>query len=163
MEYHRGDIFFISKCDPIVGAEEEQNRPCVIISNDSGNLYGNTVIVALITSREKKPLPVHATVRCKTLSTVLCEQILTVDKSRLSDFIRTCTAEELAEVDKALAVSVALDQPKTVAWRMEVEPVSEATTNGNAMQEALLRAEVERDLYKNLYQQLQDKILAKAI
>ena len=162
MEYHRGDIFYISKCLPTDGSEQEMERPGVIISNESGNLFGTTVIVALITSKEKKPLPVHVPVRCKVISTVLCEQVFTVSKERLTNFIRQCTAEEMAEIDRALKISFALDGQQE---RTEKHPaiVPDAPTNSNANNEALLRAEVERDLYKNLYQQLQEKILAKAI
>ena len=162
MEYHRGDIFYISKCLPTDGSEQEMERPGVIISNEAGNLFGTTVIVALITSKEKKPLPVHVPVRCKVISTVLCEQVFTVSKERLTGFIRQCTAEEMAEIDRALKISFALDGQQE---RTEKHPtiVPDAPTNSNANNEALLRAEVERDLYKNLYQQLQEKILAKAI
>ncbi len=160
MEYHRGDIFYISSCASVSGSEQEQDRPGVIISNEAGNLFGTTVIVALITSKEKKPLPVHVPVRCKVLSTVLCEQVFTVSKERLTGFIRQCTAEEMAEIDRALAISFALDGQQE---QRNPGTVPEATTNSNAINEALLRAEIERDLYKNLYQQLQEKILAKAI
>ena len=43
-------------------------------------------------------------------STVLCEQIATVDKSRMTEKVGALTKEEMEKVNKALCVSIALEQ-----------------------------------------------------
>ena len=52
----RGDIFY-ADLNPVVGSEQGGTRPVLIISNDIGNRYSPTVIVAAITSR------VHTNIR----------------------------------------------------------------------------------------------------
>ena len=62
-------------------------RPAIIVSNDMANLYSPVVTVVPLTSRQKKPLPTHVSLRGCGLnrdSTALCEQIITVDKTRLT-------------------------------------------------------------------------------
>ena len=46
----RGDIYYANLC-PVIGSEQGGIRPVLIISNDTGNRYSPTVIVAAITSR----------------------------------------------------------------------------------------------------------------
>ena len=59
----RGDIYY-ADLNPVVGSEQGGTRPVLIISNDMGNRYSPTVIVAAITSRacSKVKLPTHTNV-----------------------------------------------------------------------------------------------------
>ena len=56
----RGDIYY-ANLNPVIGSEQGGTRPVLIISNDVGNKYSPTVIVAPITSRihTKAKLPTH--------------------------------------------------------------------------------------------------------
>ena len=56
----RGDIYY-AKLDPHIGSEQGGTRPVLILSNDTGNRFSPTVIVAAITSRVRKKtkLPTH--------------------------------------------------------------------------------------------------------
>ncbi len=45
----RGDVYWVD-LDPTVGTEIAKTRPCVVISNDTGNEYSARVIIAAITS-----------------------------------------------------------------------------------------------------------------
>ena len=56
----RGDIYY-ADLNPVIGSEQGGTRPVLIISNDIGNKYSPTVIIAAITSRvrKKKKLPTH--------------------------------------------------------------------------------------------------------
>lgn len=49
----RGDIYY-AKLDPHIGSEQGGTRPVLILSNDTGNRFSPTVIVAAITSRVRK-------------------------------------------------------------------------------------------------------------
>lgn len=109
MEIYRGDIFYISKGKTrTYGSEQEPDRPAVIVSNNTGNHFAPVVEVVYLTTQEKNQMPTHADVLCKVPSVALCEQIFTVHKDRLGDYIRSCTEEEMKGIDKALMVSLGL-------------------------------------------------------
>lgn len=81
----KGDIFYADfTLDHTVGSEQSGDRPVLIIQNNMGNTYSPTVIVALITSEEKACLPIHLDINLEgRKSTVLLEQLRTIDKRRL--------------------------------------------------------------------------------
>ena len=112
MTIHRGDIYF-ADLPKGVGSEEYGTRPVIVLSNNEGNRYGPTLIVAAVTGRlDKKPeLPVHCQVMVKYRSLAMLEQIHTVDKKRLGDYIGKLDDEAMSRVDEALAVSVGLGYP----------------------------------------------------
>jgi len=98
-----------------VGSEQSGFRPILIISNDTGNKHSQTVIAASITSRtdSKAEIPTHCFINAQQGlerdSLVLLEQIRTIDKKRLNEYIGTLDAETMSAVDNALAVSVGLN------------------------------------------------------
>ncbi len=49
----RGDIYH-ADLDPVFGSEQGGYRPVLVIQNNIGNKYSPTVIVAAITSKEKR-------------------------------------------------------------------------------------------------------------
>ena len=71
--------------------EQGGTRPSLILQNDIGNRHSPTTIVAAITGRKTKAaLPTHVKIMAKGLkteSTVLLEQIRTIDKARLGEYI----------------------------------------------------------------------------
>ena len=84
----------------------------MVIQNNRGNKYSPTVIVAAITSRLKTKLPTHVLLRnIKGLdknSVVLLEQVRTIDKKRLDNYIGTLTKEQMQKIDKALRTSTGM-------------------------------------------------------
>lgn len=110
----RGDIYY-AELNPVIGSEQGGTRPVLIISNDIGNRHSPTVIVAAITSRvhTKAKLPTHTAIRdfegLNKDSIILLEQIRTIDKKRLQEYIGMLSESEMARVDKALAISVSLN------------------------------------------------------
>ncbi|MDM0612398.1 type II toxin-antitoxin system PemK/MazF family toxin [Clostridium perfringens] len=108
--YLRGDIFYADLPDQ-KGSEQNGLRPVVIIQNNLGNKYGRTLIVAPITSRDKKYLPVHSEIYNNSLekdSTILLEQVTTIDKNKVKEFVGHLTRNELKKLNIALARSVGL-------------------------------------------------------
>lgn len=109
----RGDIYY-AELNPVIGSEQGGTRPVLIISNDIGNRHSPTVIVAAITSRvhTKAKLPTHTAIRdfegLNKDSIILLEQIRTIDKKRLQEYIGMLSESEMARVDKALAISISL-------------------------------------------------------
>lgn len=110
----RGDIFY-AELNPVIGSEQGGTRPVLIISNDTGNRYSPTVIIAPITSRihTKAKLPTHTAVNDfkghDKNSIVLLEQIRTIDKQRLKQYMGMMPDNIMARVDKALAISISLN------------------------------------------------------
>lgn len=148
-EIYRGDIFYIMQ-DSYVGSEQKSGRPGIIVSNDLANKHSPNVEVVFLTSQEKKALPTHVEVIARVPSTALCENIQTVSKERLSDFIRSCTTSEMKAIDKALLHSLGIEAPFVVGG---------GGTQETEVPKAVSEAEVERNLYKALYEQLLDKVM----
>jgi mRNA interferase MazF len=108
---HRGDIYY-ADLSPVVGSEQGGLRPVLVIQNELGNKHAPTIIIAPITSiLSKKPLPTHVTIaECglAVSSTVLLEQIRTIDKRRLKTYLGTIPEDKQAAVDKAITISLGL-------------------------------------------------------
>lgn len=108
---YRGEIYY-ADLSPVYGSEQGGLRPVLIIQNDIGNRHSPTTIVAPITSRlTKKPLPTHVSIEHSNLALdkdgiILLEQIRTIDKDRLRSHIGLVSATTMAEVDKAIKVSL---------------------------------------------------------
>ena len=107
----RGDIFYADLGNG-QGSEQSGYRPVLIIQNDLGNKYSPTVIIAPITKALKKELPTHVSFNWKDImkndSCILLEQIRVIDKSRLSEFIRTLDKSTMDKVDDAIMNSVGI-------------------------------------------------------
>ena len=107
-EVKRGEIYY-ADLSPVVGSEQSGIRPVLIIQNDRDNNSSPTTIVAAITSsKTKAELPIHVTFTADCLpyeSTVLLEQIRTIDKTRLSECIGTLDIVTMKSVDRAIVSS----------------------------------------------------------
>lgn len=100
----RGDIYYIDLGD-YVGSEQGGIRPCVIISNDIGNVHSNILIVAPISTKLKQ-LPTHQIIVLKRFSVIMYEQIRTVDKSRVLDYMTHLNPYEIKLMDKKIKISL---------------------------------------------------------
>ena len=104
----RGQIYRAT-LDDTVGSEQSGTRPVIIIQANSFNKTSPTVIVAAITSQAEKrlDLPTHVIVRCYNLpkdSIVLTEQMRTLDKSRLTEYIGRASVNTMQRVDFAIDI-----------------------------------------------------------
>lgn len=108
-QIRRGDIFYIQNAkfyttDP----ENKSGRPGVIVSCDELNAHSSVVEVVYLTTKDKRPMPTHTDVLCKVPSTSICENINTVPKERLGDFVRTCTVAEMAAIERGMLHSLGI-------------------------------------------------------
>ena len=98
--------------DPVVGSEQGGRRPVLIVQNDRGNRYSPTVIVVPLTGSERKPaLPTHVYLPAgaaglRKPSVVLCEQVRTLEKSRLTRYLGRLSDCAMARIDQALERSI---------------------------------------------------------
>lgn len=134
MEIKRGEIYY-ADLRPVIGSEQNGIRPVLIIQNDVGNHYSPTVIAAAITSRKRgRNMPTHVSVPdeqpgLNKCSTVLLEQVRTIDKERLKEDIGQMDAETMQCIDHAIAVSFGLDS--ILAGNQEASDVSHSDEESN--------------------------------
>ncbi len=82
MEIKRFEVYLVN-LDPVVGAEIQKTRPCVVISPDEMNRHIATVIIAPMTTKGR---PYPSRVSCKfegKEGQIVLDQMRTVDKVRL--------------------------------------------------------------------------------
>ena len=107
----RGQLYY-ADLSPVVGSEQGGIRPVLILQNDVGNKFSPTVIAAATTSKlNKAKLPTHIALEKEKYclpkdSIVLLEQIRTIDKSRLLDYIGELPTDIMNKVNTALMVSL---------------------------------------------------------
>ena len=110
----RGEIWDVN-WSPGRGAEQQGTRPALIIQNDRGNAsptYPLTIVASM--SRTERELPLHVRIAptpengLTDFTDVKCEQIMTIEKSRLIRRRGSITSEEQARVDIALKLSLNL-------------------------------------------------------
>ena len=106
----RGEIYYVD-LNPVRGSEQGGVRPCVVIQSNLGNKTSPTIIVAAITGRGKKLLPTHVPVEPGVLprdSVILLEQIRTVDKCRVSNYMGSISEAQMLAVERAIDVSLGM-------------------------------------------------------
>ena len=106
---YRGEIYYIHETE-VSGNEQAGGRPGIIISNDVGNEHSPVVIVVYLTTQEKKPLPTHVKINTAVKPSVaLCEQIETIYKGRIGNYIGQITDTEQKCIDRALSISIGVN------------------------------------------------------
>lgn len=140
----RGQVYY-ADLSPVIGSEQGGHRPCLIIQNDVGNSRSTTVIVATMTTQKKNDLPTHIAVSpedyCLNINTtILLEQLRTIDKSRLSSFVGRLSDSTMQKVDEALRISLALNKE-----RNEEEEMNEIRIFSNKELEISARTIVNDD------------------
>lgn len=120
----KGEIYYANLL-PSIGSEQQGTRPVLIIQNDVGNEHSNTVIVAMITGKAKKPLPTHVSINNTECglpenSVVMLEQIQTLDKQRLGSFVGYVSADVMNRIDKAALCSLGITSAASMFFRNEI-------------------------------------------
>ena len=113
MKILRGDVV-LANLEPVIGSEQGSIRPVLIIQNDTSNEYSPTTIIAPVTSRiYTKEFPTNVFVLKKDSkldkdSTILLNQIRTIDKSRIIKKLTKLDNTIMSKVDMAIKVSLGL-------------------------------------------------------
>jgi len=113
MQIKRGNIVLVN-LDPVIGSEQGKTRPALVIQNDIGNEYSPTVIIAPITTKLfSKLFPTNVEIddknsSLKYKSTILLNQIRTIDKSRILKNYGSISNRKMKEVDDAIKNSLGL-------------------------------------------------------
>lgn len=114
MKIRRGQVVLVN-LEPVIGSEQGRTRPAVVIQNDIGNEYSPVTIVAPITSKVfSKEFPTNVKISGKESglgrdSTILCNQIRTVDKARIVKTLSKLDSITTHKLNLSLKTSLALD------------------------------------------------------
>jgi len=108
----RNEIVLV-KLSKAEGSVQTGVRVCVVIQNDMGNKFSPTTIVIPFTSKTTKAkLPTHVEIIKNNInnlevdSTLLCEQILTIDKSQIIRKVGKMDRKDVFSINKALKISL---------------------------------------------------------
>lgn len=165
--FYRGEVYYVLPDGNEVGSEQHSGRPAIIVSNNQNNKNAATVEIVYLTTREKKALLTHVCISTAQLpSTAICEQIFTVDKTRLGSYSGKLTEREMKDVELAMMVSLGLDnylskpQPVPVvaaAPAPAAVPAAPAKSSegGRSHEDTeFIKVCVQRDTYKELCMEL---------
>ena len=116
-EIKRGKIYY-ANLSPVVGSEQGGIRPVLVIQNDKNNKTSTTTIVAAITSKKKKNQISHISIKgfgLRSESLILLEQVRTIDKSRLLDYIGMLDNHTMEKVDHGIVESFGIKYLEVIA------------------------------------------------
>nr|WP_305144531.1 type II toxin-antitoxin system PemK/MazF family toxin [Anaerofustis stercorihominis] len=114
--YRRGDIYK-ANLNPYRGSEQGGTRPVIVLQNNVGNYFSSTLVVAPLTSKvyNKKNIPTHYVIKnvpkLDEESLVLLEQITTIDKERIIEYIGKVPKEDMTGIEEAIKISLGFEIP----------------------------------------------------
>lgn len=125
----RGQIYYVSFYDSDSHVVKG-TRPAVVISNDVHNRFSGTVVVVPITTK-RKDYPTHMDIELDSgiYGQILCEQIITVDKSWLGDYKDTLTEDMIKELDRTLCLELQIGGKDAFQYELQLRKVEEAKKN----------------------------------
>ena len=156
--FYRGEVYYVLPDGNEVGSEQHSGRPAIIVSNNQNNKNAATVEIVYLTTREKKALLTHVCISTAQLpSTAICEQIFTVDKTRLGSYSGKLTEREMKDVELAMMVRLGLDNYLSKSKPVEAPtvaavpvPAPVAIPSVSDIRGDLEKLRVQRDTYKEL-------------
>jgi mRNA interferase MazF len=105
---NRGEVWWVN-FDPSIGGEIHKHRPAVIVSNDAANRALNRLQVVPLTSNVQRLYPCEAYVILKGKQhKAMADQIATVSKRRLERLAGRLSVTDIAAVDRAIRIQLAL-------------------------------------------------------
>ena len=114
MEIKRGDILLVN-FEPVKGSEQGRIRPAIVVQNNILNKFSPLTIVAPVTSKiYDKEYPTNVFIKKEDSelnndSTVLLNQIRTIDKKRIIKKIGFLDSLLMKKVDLAIKICLSLE------------------------------------------------------
>ena len=130
----RGDVYYadFGSVEDAVGHELAQKRPVLIIQNNFGNKKSSITICLCFSTKCKYGLPYHVHFNDLNIvsreSDICAEQIKTIDRCRLEQYLGNAGNAVMEQVDKALVISLGIkgvDLSSDIAAVQEPEVVEE--------------------------------------
>lgn len=154
MTYLKGDVVYIENASNTYG-DLNVGKPVLVVSSDDINTSSDYLTVAKIAQEvSDRVTPYSAKILCKTDSYAILSNIRSVHKSKIIGYERSCTPDELKQIDRALASAFSLSEntpqesikgvPKTV----DKIPTQ---ASFSASDRRIIELETELRVYKDLY------------
>lgn len=100
----RGEIYWVD-LDPAIGGEIQKTRPCLIVSNDTGNEVSRIIMVAPITSKVKHVYPFEVKIALNGKpAKIMLNQCKALDKSRLKNKIGSVNVSTMRDAEEAIKI-----------------------------------------------------------
>ena len=145
VEIKRGDIFYVGG-GYATGSEQRAGRPAIVVSNDKNNEHSPTVEMVYLTTQPKRDLPTHVPITSLSRESIaICEQITTVAIERIGKYNGRCTPAEMAALDEAMLISLALN-----VGRPSADDAQLMTDLMTQLTEAEARCTVLQQMYDSL-------------
>lgn len=90
---------------------QKGKRPCVIVSNDVANYHSKTVVVLPCTTAIKNDIPTHVhfkNVENGLVNVVMAEQIVTIDKRQIGEYVGMLDETTMSEIDTAMMLELGI-------------------------------------------------------
>ena len=125
-QINRGEVYY-ADLSPALGSEQDGYRPVLIVQNQMGNRHSPTTqVIPISTQIKKTKLPTHVVISTfcglEVESIALVEQLRTIDKSRLGEFVGEVASDELALVNEAMAASLGITTKRPAVWDITLCP-----------------------------------------
>lgn len=114
IEILKGQIYY---CDlsPVVDCEQGGIRPVLIVQGNFGNKHSSTTVVCAITSQvNKAKFPMHIEINAEDIdglkkdSIIMTEQIRTISKNRLRDYVGIVDDTTMMKVENAIQIGLGM-------------------------------------------------------
>lgn len=93
-----GDVFWVD-FNPVVGSEQGERRPCVIVSPDALNhVERNPIVTVLPITSKGHASPLRMPVSGQVKGFALINQVRSIDKTRLARLSGSVTDDELTKI-----------------------------------------------------------------
>jgi mRNA interferase MazF len=109
MDYPKRTEIWLVSLEPVIGSEIGKTRPALVISNDRNNEFASTITLIPISTTLSKVYPFEVKILSKDSglfkdSKIKCNQIRTVDKTRLQKKIGELQNNYMEKVEEALFI-----------------------------------------------------------
>ena len=109
----RAEIWLVS-LEPVQGSEIGKTRPALLISNNRNNEFASTITLIPITTPTSRIYPFEVMVHATNSgllhdSKIKCNQVRTVDKSRLIKKIGQIPQKYIKKVEEALLIHLDIE------------------------------------------------------
>lgn len=140
-KFKRGQIWWYKTGDNYNGSIQGKTRPVVIMSNELANENSNCLLAIPCTTAEKKNMPTHTSFMLDgTLSTALAENMMSVNKDKLTNYIGTADDELLKKLEINISIALGLieipnkqikENNDTEVKKLEIQPLQIQTNASN--------------------------------
>lgn len=159
ISHPRGAIYFVNidfNTEDTKGVQTG-NRPCVIISSNTGNASSDSVVVALITSKDKQDIGINVPFVNWNgeENVILCNQVHTVSKKWLTNkCFGMLPPSVMKEVDKQLSLAMGIPRNS-----VDISEITRAINQLIEVKKAELKAEkqgVTQKVVNNIAEQVKE-------